>query len=187
MWACELKSKEVILFFWCVSHAPRERVSWNHITYIFRNFNKSHAPRERVSWNYVCDVCGEVYEKSRSTWACELKWTEYKPTDNGNGSRSTWACELKLWQRSAVCWIQKSRSTWACELKLLLTYTVIYDIMVMLHVSVWVEIQRGYTLFLMCKSRSTWACELKSYHLYFSEFQQKSRSTWACELKSELL
>ena len=120
---------------------------------------------------------------SRSTWACELKLPYLLLLRRNSQSRSTWACELKLWQRSAVCWIQKSRSTWACELKLLLTYTVIYDIMVMLHVSVWVEIQRGYTLFLMCKSRSTWACELKSYHLYFSEFQQKSRSTWACELK----
>ena len=93
MWACELKSKEVILFFWCVSHAPRERVSWNLSCCKYLSVLSSHAPRERVSWNAYTppkrmNVCW-----SRSTWACELKYINFIVTSSATMSRSTWACE----------------------------------------------------------------------------------------------
>ena len=76
-WACELKLKRALKYtFYCRSHAPRERVSWNleSFSQFFLYFR--HAPRERVSWNrhrYEWDFKGC---KSRSTWACELKFIE---------------------------------------------------------------------------------------------------------------
>ena len=60
---------------------------------------KGHAPRERVSWNYTLmvyimtlnvtlhvsvwveigyDTTGGMWLSSRSTWACELKWSKRK-------------------------------------------------------------------------------------------------------------
>ena len=33
-----------------------------------------HAPRERVSWNHLDDTEEGDLTQSRSTWACELKW-----------------------------------------------------------------------------------------------------------------
>ena len=142
---------------------------------------------------------------SRSTWACELKWSmgvfwqrnshvtlhvsvwvEIKLQENKMlyvRSRSTWACELKyrnVWFRQRTC---GSRSTWACELKFSFSHTQRYS----------------------RQSRSTWACELKWNYLQFLHrlkchaprervswnanfynsigVNAKSRSTWACELK----
>ena len=83
------------------SHAPRERVSWNPINVPIKDRTAtSHAPRERVSWNRACrpscylwckvtlhvSVWVEIYHEqlrhsacwSRSTWACELKWSMTK-------------------------------------------------------------------------------------------------------------
>ena len=50
-WACELKFLQWLKTEYVLSHAPRERVSWNFrdIHLIVKKF--SHAPRERVSWN----------------------------------------------------------------------------------------------------------------------------------------
>ena len=81
-------------------HAPRERVSWNSKLKRISLFVKCHAPRERVSWNRACrpscylwckvtlhvSVWVEIYHEqlrhsacwSRSTWACELKWSMTK-------------------------------------------------------------------------------------------------------------
>ena len=79
----------------CYSHAPRERVSWNRWLSSILSQKTSHAPRERVSWNALIflhkfiecvtlhvSVWVEIWlvgkfgsvGKSRSTWACELKW-----------------------------------------------------------------------------------------------------------------
>ena len=77
-------------------HAPRERVSWNssissnifamsvtlHVSVwveiiTFSYFNQSarrHAPRERVSWNEKRVAEHNNFARSRSTWACELKY-----------------------------------------------------------------------------------------------------------------
>ena len=77
-------------------HAPRERVSWNSLTVWFLFLLDSHAPRERVSWNkelsmWVNKLMVTLHVSvwvemslcllillcwtSRSTWACELKYT----------------------------------------------------------------------------------------------------------------
>ena len=66
-----------ILPLFCLSnwrHAPRERVSWNlNISRAAIQLSR-HAPRERVSWNINSDAVCRFHRKSRSTWACELKW-----------------------------------------------------------------------------------------------------------------
>ena len=160
-WACELKYDSMTDTFNKVRHAPRERVSWN-----------------RLSWLRVLHTV-----KSRSTWACELKFEEWQLKNPETESRSTWACELKsVWSWYWHC-IPPSRSTWACELKsgAVAAWQVISY--VTLHVSVWVEMKgliRGKT---QKKSRSTWACELKFCTAYIIAAPTSSRSTWACELK----
>ena len=56
-------------------HAPRERVSWNINQSIILFQLVSHAPRERVSWNMEKRENLENINLSRSTWACELKFS----------------------------------------------------------------------------------------------------------------
>ncbi len=138
-WACELKWRINQLQKTWLSHAPRERVSWNFFKSRFSVFVWSHAPRERVSWNmpWNAKICVKIvtlhvsvwveifaitldgeWMSSRSTWACELKCQcNVHVLTADNRSRSTWACELKckswFWSRGG----NLSRSTWACELK----------------------------------------------------------------------
>ena len=169
-----------------ISHAPRERVSWNSIAHLLNRLQNGHAPRERVSWNinvaiWLMIICVTLHV---SVWV-EINGIYGKGTEKA--SRSTWACELKY----AVCeqeikgyfvtlhvsvWVEifelyvcrngiGSRSTWACELKL--------------------KNGRVQTAFLW--SRSTWACELKLVWFYHCKILTQSRSTWACELKCKFL
>ena len=144
-----------------MGHAPRERVSWNTILWELSAKIKCHAPRERVSWNIqrrslpfdisvtlhvsvwveieladqvaICDV------RSRSTWACELKY------------QKLWT--LRLQERHAP----RERVSWnrACRPSCYLWCKVT------LHVSVWVEIKERWVWKRKNMSRSTWACELK--------------------------
>ena len=100
-----------------MSHAPRERVSWNVliILQVFANF--SHAPRERVSWN-LCLF--SILPPTPVTLHVSV-WVEmYKSVGRKRrySSRSTWACELKFYIKKNLKWRWWSRSTWACELKL---------------------------------------------------------------------
>ena len=159
-WACELKlARQPYSHIW-LSHAPRERVSWNNFINFQDTTGISHAPRERVSWNRRYLQTEELSQvtlhvsvwvemplrdmmwtkrlvtlhvsvwveiplkllvllppRSRSTWACELKFNVSPAIVKGNVSRSTWACELKWSQRSYPHRKPMSRSTWACELK----------------------------------------------------------------------
>ena len=197
-----------VIYSWS-GHAPRERVSWNLIQFSeFLGYQvtlhvsvwvemrtrwrhiiliTSHAPRERVSWNCKdVDFDAEDF-KSRSTWACELKFyvlAFYQmPLCHAPRERVSWNCcqnipELRLivtlhvsvWVEissltSAVRIFQRSRSTWACELKCSIHSANLGK----------------------SESRSTWACELK-LNLPFTPTQNtQSRSTWACELKSILM
>ena len=82
-------------FIRVISHAPRERVSWNvqSIRLIWGNLR--HAPRERVSWNPNMSHNLTFGQLSRSTWACELKYKNSSSIRPLDWSRSTWACELK--------------------------------------------------------------------------------------------
>ena len=58
------------------------------------------------------------------------------------------------------------------------------NIVVTLHVSVWVEIYPSVMIRKKCPmSRSTWACELKYLTFDDGKLLTMSRSTWACELK----
>ena len=102
------------------------------------NYN-GHAPRERVSWNSTfCEICCQGDTESRSTWACELKCNV----------RMEW-----LWTHSHA---PRERVSWNMR-----AFTELKNLLVTLHVSVWVEIvSRALPLYLNT-SRSTWACELK--------------------------
>ena len=123
-----------------LGHAPRERVSWNEYIIWQSKLKTCHAPRERVSWNSVIEREVSKKWKSRSTWACELKW-----------QNSLFLTVNTLW----------SRSTWACELKYCIIFAQKCGLNVTLHVSVWVEIQIFLPKWAETWSRSTWACELK--------------------------
>ena len=145
---------------WWVRHAPRERVSWNH--YIITSLLPQSVTLHVSVWVEMQYSCGQVFwpqvtlhvsvwveivvlgisvtgNKSRSTWACELKlpitnkftantkvtlhvsvWVEilvHFYNTFGSVSRSTWACELKFWFFCVILKNMVSRSTWACELK----------------------------------------------------------------------
>ena len=121
-WACELKFIKLSYSSWVLSHAPRERVSWNACCAWSDVHNNGHAPRERVSWNYMFCWCVWIFhvtlhvsvwvemtnmlfcaiiKVSRSTWACELKYISWNRQEQDHLSRSTWACELKFVMHSA--------------------------------------------------------------------------------------
>ena len=204
-WACELKLKVVLRKYLEIFVTLHVSV-WVEIFWYPRNSETglSHAPRERVSWNSLVYVGHHKLVSSRSTWACELKlssrtffcrttavtlhvsvWVEIQKFRDiliSKGSRSTWACELKYRDVCGDSWGGQSRSTWACELKSLFSSSHVSQprhaprervswnhsckvrtckTRVTLHVSVWVEIQRGGTVRQLTASRSTWACELK--------------------------
>ena len=119
------------------SHAPRERVSWNFCITKRIIMKIGHAPRERVSWNFA--KLHILFHKKVTLHVSV--WVEITHFSNNyivTRSRSTWACELKfMWTfvngcigchapRERVSWniiydvivhSPTSRSTWACELK----------------------------------------------------------------------
>ena len=137
-WACELKFPYTPLKSTPVRHAPRERVSWNGKS--ARNPLKpcGHAPRERVSWNFctVSKICATHVTLHVSVWVemFRLWWMPYP-----HRSRSTWACELKFrhtgLQPRRYSHAPRERVSWNVYK---FDYTV--DPSVTLHVSVWVEI-----------------------------------------------
>ena len=124
-------------------------------------------------------------------------------------SRSTWACELKyLWPvKGFVFWL--SRSTWACELKLAVNMERNRELIVTLHVSVWVEIfawficlfAKNVTLHVSVWVEIQYVIRINHYPRHAprervswnSLWQVRpclwllSRSTWACELKSSVM
>ena len=78
--------------------------------------------------------------KSRSTWACELKFNRQRKNLCRHWSRSTWACELKfhdLRHISASVMVTLHVSVWV---EIFIPMLVIQPNYVTLHVSVWVEI-----------------------------------------------
>ena len=195
-WICKIK-------FTIRRHAPRERVSWNLIHSFF--FLNLIVTLHVSVWVEIKNSCNySSIWRSRSTWACELKYKMMLKLAKTCKSRSTWACELKLRSFIPMNIYQSSRSTWACELKLSslcqmiylkrhaprerVSWNAILSIMkilyfVTLHVSVWVEIKDVFARNVRHPSRSTWACELKFYSCNVATFFKSSRSTWACELK----
>ena len=99
-WACELKCNIIHYNNSVFRHAPRERVSWNTSRRICKIKYTCHAPRERVSWNVKSSAVFAKLIPSRSTWACELKFTSLSDGVDDLKSRSTWACELKYLSRN---------------------------------------------------------------------------------------
>ena len=100
---------------------------------------KRHAPRERVSWNTCYLTCKRQQTKSRSTWACELKYrnsSNIRPSDcHAPRERVSWnPCECMYFpipQRHAP----RERVSWN---NIVATWQLFF--VVTLHVSVWVEI-----------------------------------------------
>ena len=146
------------------------------------------ALRSRSTWacelKYEHRVVPQRRIPSRSTWACELKFNCSFVKPLAKLSRSTWACELKCFLVISTSCKTTSRSTWACELKCIVLVEIIPVFAVTLHVSVWVEIQCPLKL---CDSiyrhapreRVSWNEKRVAEHNNFA----RSRSTWACELK----
>ena len=79
-----------------------------------------HAPRERVSWNSKASEEQSDLKKSRSTWACELKF--FSPDNTPKEQRHA--------PRERVSW----------NIRVITYEGSIYG--VTLHVSVWVEMQK---------------------------------------------
>ena len=158
-WACELKFNSKICFIPQISHAPRERVSWNN----------QDSRGERVAYVTLhVSVWVEIsiplivlgLAKSRSTWACELKFVNavFHVLKSVTLHVSVW---VEISSLTPAVWVFQSRSTWACELKYGCFRYYNQKQVVTLHVSVWVEIQYSSSSFVNAVSRSTWACELK--------------------------
>ena len=94
-WACELKFNIFEIFF----HSVMSRSTWACELKSFiinAPFSKyCHAPRERVSWNGI-DISEWIRFQVTlhvSVWV-EIKLASYKSVPIK--SRSTWACELKF-------------------------------------------------------------------------------------------
>ena len=159
-WACELKCSITLSPLSFLSHAPRERVSWNwqehwkihwnmvtlHVSVWVEMPHRVYANQIpfvtlHVSvWVEICPACFcYVKNKSRSTWACELKSFFWSLLSYLYLSRSTWACELKSschsQQRQAFRHAPRERVSWNMEQAEDLEVPL-----VTLHVSVWVEI-----------------------------------------------
>ena len=147
-----------------ICHAPRERVSWNSFPYSCTYQVASHAPRERVSWNTVMmfAVTGLQVTLHVSVWVEMLTYLQCKLRSR---SRSTWACELKWQRHQGSRWIHshapRERVSW--NQSLLSRSKLKWK--VTLHVSVWVEMLSSSLICLGVVSRSTWACELKLNYL----------------------
>ena len=172
------------------SHAPRERVSWNHFGIVCNLHEFGHAPRERVSWNSCFHFCN--WKTTRHAPRERVSWNPYYPPQDKEGekSRSTWACELKsvlLVETSQTTHVTLHVSVWVeifcsflsapCQDRHaprervswnLWGLTKICVLWVTLHVSVWVEMHFWFHKIKIVASRSTWACELKSLYSFRS-------------------
>ena len=184
-----------------------------------------HAPRERVSWNFPLGILNDTWSvtlhvsvwveiylkgaypiefKSRSTWACELKFSLYHspikllchaPRERVSWNVTTIASQpLLLVTLHVSVWVEMLSTRWYFR-----------PLYVTLHVSVWVEIAHilaiqlhvighaprervswnfRYIHFIVKKfvtlHVSVWVEIRRSFHW---KFHSESRSTWACELK----
>ena len=98
-----------------------------------------HAPRERVSWNHLDDTEEGDLTQSRSTWACELKWIiptlVLQWSSHAPRERVSWNNEWSYDFRGSGRHAPRERVSWNAE-----KYTEFAEEVVTLHVSVWVEI-----------------------------------------------
>ena len=103
----------------------------------------------------------QLFKQSRSTWACELKFTISLNFVSSALSRSTWACELKC----IICTVCSCH--WSHAPRERVSWNSIF------------KVSGNFST----ASRSTWACELKCKSVQQHFGNLLSRSTWACELK----
>ena len=181
-WACELKCHIEFTDEKLLSHAPRERVSWNVWNYLCFGDFYSHAPRERVSWNPQNTESGWLrwdVTLHVSVWVEMIDAVISLPENMVTLHVSVWV-EIKSFEYidRDESHAPRERVSWNY---MLLRHSFRHT--VTLHVSVWVEILSFlfYVRFLL--SRSTWACELKCVTPTAWIYVAVSRSTWACELK----
>ena len=121
-WACELKWQNSQFLTVNTCHAPRERVSWN-CAKCSRRWKWPVTLHVSV-WVEICEHGKRYWQKrSRSTWACELKYRIIHLLK----FRLFVTLHVSVWVE--IVWMLKnrktvfsSRSTWACELKLYLYY-----------------------------------------------------------------
>ena len=193
-------------------HAPRERVSWNSavcrrtasaaVTLHVSVWVEMKLPRRKSNQNNVTlhvsvwveiQIAGVIVViefRSRSTWACELKWPAWRYSGLVSGVTlhvSVWVeicsriylycssdvtLHVSVWVEMAVPPRKQSKvvvtlhvSVWVEIDCYELTGCIIR---VTLHVSVWVEIYPTFFLIPFVGSRSTWACELK-YKIRFTD------------------
>ena len=139
-WACELKLPFFNALEIVTSHAPRERVSWND-PYLYQIADEMrHAPRERVSWNNDCRQIFNQRVRSRSTWACELKWWLSKRIPDRicvTLHVSVWVEIVRVSLYALSRYVTLHVSVWV---EMLFQIFRAQGTSVTLHVSVWVEI-----------------------------------------------
>ena len=186
-----------------LGHAPRERVSWNCNKYIGITDNEVTLHVSvwvEIPWNFIVTWSA----KSRSTWACELKyfserqkqdlfchaprervsWNRKMHIKNKNATVtlhvSVWVEIIWSYSNDGRCKVTLHVSVWV-EIKINLL--VVCNVIVTLHVSVWVEIYYSQTsclAHLVTLHVSVWVeIKIKAYKKEIDG----SRSTWACELK----
>ena len=131
-----------------------------------------------------------IESRSRSTWACELKFAECVYPGWG---RSHAPRERVSWNTTAieplttqVCHAPRERVSWNWQD----SHIRIYG-WVTLHVSVWVEMPTAYNRQTSMSSRSTWACELKYLYLAIQNTDighaPRERVSWnLCRINSRL-
>ena len=100
---------------------------------------RRHAPRERVSWNFERSLTVLQRSRSRSTWACELKYrisyVWWRCWSHAPRERVSWNYSYADWLKSKVVTLHVS--VWV---EITLITGILDSHLVTLHVSVWVEI-----------------------------------------------
>ena len=158
-WACELKSALPNHIPMNQCHAPRERVSWNN-TNISTKHNVNVTLHVSV-WVEILSVSyAAKFMKSRSTWACELKYcyTTDRTKFSGHAPRERVSWNAQHTKIAPANVVTLHVSVWV---EIALSACPVSASMVTLHVSVWVEIIKTTEAAEFHTSRSTWACELK--------------------------
>ena len=142
-------------------HAPRERVSWNEIYFIILScdlvtlhvsvwveipslIHLLKCSRVTLHVSVWVEMWASAYLSmvmmSRSTWACELKFSVFLPSTLYHHVTLHVSVWVEMTRNLSGSQQQASRSTWACELKYKVHSHMKQRENVTLHVSVWVEI-----------------------------------------------
>ena len=176
-------------------------MSWNAKTSLKRSWPISHAPRERVSWNALADWywTGVVVTLHVSVWVeiVSPRYTDFYLMVTLHVSvwveihckimvsaLSTVTLHVSVWVEISIrAWAAVrvwSRSTWACELKLTEFMEKALKRLVTLHVSVWVEIR------LRRKLIRTWFSHAPCERVSQFSFQRRTYRYWIIQITAWL-